>query len=219
MREFTKKKLIRKYELKKKIFFDLPNAIKFRNIKISKKKTNDLITVARLDSSEKYKGIDETLEVMAKMNKINFKYKIIGDGDDKMRLILKAKSLGCLKHVNFYGKISDKKRDILLKNSKIMIMPGSDKTYDTYPFRFIFLEAAEFGLYIIGSNPPEKKEKNLEKKYLTFNFVNPKDKNNIINLIKKLQKKNKIKDKNLFQDFSIKSFDKNLSKIIKKISR
>ena len=38
MREFTKKKLIRKYKLKEKIFFDLPNAIKFRNIKISKKK-------------------------------------------------------------------------------------------------------------------------------------------------------------------------------------
>ena len=27
------------------------------------------------------------------MSKINFKYKIIGDGDDKMRLILKAKKL------------------------------------------------------------------------------------------------------------------------------
>ena len=64
-----------------------------------------------------------------------------------------------LEHVKFFGKINDRKRDALLSKSKIIIMPGSDKTFDTYPFRFIFLEAAEFGLHIIGSYPPNKKRK------------------------------------------------------------
>ena len=58
-------------------------------------------------------------------------------------------------------------------------MPGSDKTFDTYPFRFVFLEAAEFGLKIIGSIP-KLSEKNYDKKYKNLNFVNPKKRKQIL---------------------------------------
>jgi phosphatidyl-myo-inositol dimannoside synthase len=214
MREYTKEILIKKYKLKNKFLFDLHNAIKFRNLKINNKPSKDLVTVARLDSSEKYKGIDETLEALVKFKKINFKYHIIGDGDDKMRLISKAKKLSCFKNITFHGKISDKKRDFLLNNSQIMIMPGSDKTFDTYPFRFIFLEAAEFGLHIIGSYPPNKKEKLYQNYYPSLNFVKPKNKYDLVNLIQKLQKKKKNKDNKLLKNFSIKNFNKSLNNII-----
>jgi len=217
MREYTKEILIKKYKLKNKFFFDLHNAIKFRNLKINKKLSKNLITVARLDSSEKYKGIDETLEVLSKFKKINFTYHIIGDGDDKMRLILKAKKLHCFKNIIFHGKISDKKKDFLLNSSQIMLMPGSDKTFDTYPFRFIFLEAAEFGLHIIGSYPPNKKEKLYQNYYTSLNFVKPKNKYDLINLIQKLQKRKKTKDKKLLKSLSIKNFNKDLNNIIIKI--
>ena len=40
-------------------------------------------------------------------------------------------------------------------------MPGSDKTFDTYPYRFSFLEAATYGLNIIASKP-KKMKKNLQ---------------------------------------------------------
>ena len=218
MREYTKNILKKKYKINYKIFYDLHNAVKFRNFKINKRNSKDLITIARLDSSEKYKGIDETLEALSNFKKIDFKYNIVGDGDDKNRLILKAKKLKVLEHVKFFGKINDRKRDALLSKSKIIIMPGSDKTFDTYPFRFIFLEAAEFGLHIIGSYPPNKKERLYEKKYSSLNFINPKDKIDLTQIIKRLQKKRKIKDMKLIKDFSIRTFEKNLDIIVNKIT-
>lgn len=218
MREYTKKVLKKKYNIKKnKRFFDLHNSIKFRNVKLNKKSSKDLVTVARLDAAEKFKGIDETLEVLGAIKKINFKYHIIGEGNDKQRLINKAKKIGCFNHVKFYGRLDDKKRDLILSNSKIMIMPGSDSTFDTYPFRFIFLEAAEFGLNLIGSFPPDSTEKNYEKKYTCLNYVNPKNKQSIINKIRILQKKDKIKDEKFINDFSITNFNKKLNKIVFKI--
>lgn len=214
MREYTKKILIKKYNLKNKFIFDLHNAIKFRNLKINYKNSKDLITVARLDSSEKYKGVDETLEILSKFKKVNFKYHIIGDGDDKMRLISKAKKLSCFKNIIFHGKVSDKKRNFLLNSSHIMVMPGSDKTFDTYPFRFSFLEAAEFGLHIIGSDPPNMKEKTYQHNYSSLNFIKSKNKHDFINLIRKLQRKRKKKDVKLQKDFSLKKFNTNLRNII-----
>ena len=41
----------------------------------------------------------------------------------------------------------------LLKKAKILSMPGSDATFDTYPYRFSFLEAANYSLNILGSVP------------------------------------------------------------------
>ena len=193
------------------------NSIKFRKVKLNKKSSNDLVTVARLDASEKFKGIDETLEALGAIKKINFKYHIIGEGNDKQRLIIKAKKIGCFKYVKFYGKLNDKKRDLILNNSKIMIMPGSDLTFDTYPFRFIFLEAVEFGLHLIGSFPPDITEKKYEKKYTCLNYVNPKNKQGIINKIRILQKRNKKKDEKFINDFSIKNFNAKLNKIISTI--
>ena len=53
-------------------------------------KHKNIITIARLWSSEKFKGVDETLEALSLLKKINFLYFVVGDGDDKQRLIQKA---------------------------------------------------------------------------------------------------------------------------------
>lgn len=90
MRDFTMKNLKKKYNLRNKKIFLLPNCIKIKNFKIlNKKKNKNVITVARLDSKEKYKGVDETLEAIALLKKINFYYFVVGDGSDKERLIKK----------------------------------------------------------------------------------------------------------------------------------
>ena len=69
MREYTKRELIRKYNLKNKIFFFLDNFINdLKNIKKTKKQ-NIILTTARLDTSEKFKGIDETMESISLVNK------------------------------------------------------------------------------------------------------------------------------------------------------
>jgi glycosyltransferase involved in cell wall biosynthesis len=55
-----------------------------------------LLTVARLSAEERYKGIDEVLEVLPELGKQipNLTYLIVGDGTDRGRLMQKARSLG-----------------------------------------------------------------------------------------------------------------------------
>ena len=216
MREYTKKNLIKKYYLKNKFFFLLPNFIKYKKIKLKNNVKKNIVTVARLDSAEKYKGVDETLEAMVLLNKIDFNYYIIGDGSDKDRLIEKTKKLGLENKVIFLGKISDKKRDHIFSKSHIFSMPGSDVTFDTYPARFVFLEAALFGLKIIASKPPGNEIIDYIK-YKSINFVNPNRKNEIKRKIKILQKDKKFIDKFYLSNFSIKKFNFNIENIVENI--
>ncbi|MBE0541127.1 MAG: glycosyltransferase family 4 protein [Verrucomicrobia bacterium] len=55
-----------------------------------------LLTVARLSAAERYKGIDQVLEILPVLAKEipNLAYLIVGNGDDRFRLMEKARSLG-----------------------------------------------------------------------------------------------------------------------------
>ena len=55
-----------------------------------------LLTVARLSSQERYKGVDEVMEALPELAKTipNISYLIVGDGTDRERLSNKARSLG-----------------------------------------------------------------------------------------------------------------------------
>ena len=217
MRGHTLKILKKKYNLKYKNFYLLPNCIKFGKLrKLKTHKHKNIITIARLWSTEKFKGVDETLEALSLLKKINFLYFVVGAGDDKQRLIKKAKKLNIIKNVKFFGQVSNNKRDKLLQNSSLISMPGSNKYHDTYPPRFAFLEAAEFGLKILGTTPFPS-EKCFEKKYKSLNFVNPHNKKQILNKILKLQKQTKQYDKKLLKDFSFDNFSKKLNNIFLEI--
>ena len=217
MRIYTKKQLRKKYKVKGSKIYDLHNSIKFRKVNPKQSKFKSLVTVARLDKKEKYKGVDETLEAISKIKNKNFNYYVLGDGDDKGRLISKAKELKISDYVFFLGIVSNQKRDNILNNSHILAMPGSDKTFDTYPFRFIFLEAAEYGLHIIGSRSPDRNENLYQKKYSCLNLVDPKNRSNIIKKIRELLTKEKKISYKIKKDFSILNFEKELNKIVKGI--
>ena len=217
MRLYTMKKLKKMYKLNDKKYFLLSNCIKIKKLTKLNKNNKNIITVARLDAGEKFKGVDETLEAISLHKNINFKYFVVGDGDDKKRLKNKAKDLNIKGNVIFFGKVSNKVRSYLLSKSHIISMPGSDKTFDTYPFRFIFLEAAEFGLKIIASHPSEKNELDSKKRYNNINFVNPNNKVQILKKILQLQKQKKKYDLKYLNDFSFNNFKNNLYVIISKI--
>ncbi len=205
------------YKLSNNKYFLLNNPLDIKHETINNSiKKNIIITVARLDSTEKYKGIDETLEAMSLIKKINFRYYIIGDGDDKERLIQKAIKLKINKFVFFKGRVNDKIRDKLFSESKISSMPGTDITFDTYPYRFSFLEAASHGLHIIGSKP-NNHELTQAKIYKNFNFVDAHNRKLIGNTIIKLLNKKNIFCKKLKNDFSFKKFEFNLTNIINTI--
>lgn len=217
MRRYTMKSQKKKFQLRNKKFFLLHNPIDEINFepKMNKKK-NYIISIGRLTKYEKYKGIDETLEAMSIIKNINFKYYIVGEGDDLERLKNKSIKLNLDNKVIFTNYLSDKKRDELLKISKIISMPGSDKIFDTYPYRYIYLESAIFGTHIIASKPP-KDELITSKRYKNLNFVNPKNSKEIANMIKKLMSRKNIICENILNDFSSSQFKSDLNKYLRQI--
>ena len=219
MRNYTMNVQRKKYDIKSKNFLLLHNCIseKIKKYKFNKNQKN-IITVARLTKAEKFKGVDETLQAISLIKKKKFKYYIVGEGDDLERLKNKAKSLNLSKHVIFTGYISDIKRNKLYKKSCIYSMPGSDKTFDTYPYRFSFLEAATYGLNIIASKPKKNEEK-FANKYKVLNFINPTNVQEIKKLIVILLKKKKYICSKLLNDFSKNQFQKKLNKYVNLINR
>lgn len=217
MREFTMKNQKKKYELKNKKFFLLHNPIDEISFKpkINRKK-NHIISIGRLTKYEKFKGIDETLKAVSLIKNVKFKYYIVGEGDDLDRLKNKSIKLNLNNKVIFTNYLSDRKRDKLLRTSKIISMPGSDKIFDTYPYRYIFLESAIFGAHIIASKP-YKDELVASKKYKNLNFVNPKNSKEIAKMIKKLLSKKNFICKNILNDFSSSKFRLDLDKYLKEI--
>ena len=115
-----------------------------------------VLTVARMDSSEQYKGHDVVLRalpsVVAKVP--NLTYMVIGGGDDRSRLETLATELGLAKHVVFTGEISDSELAALYQRSEIFVLPARTVVDGSSPkgegFGIVFLEAMAFGKPVIG---------------------------------------------------------------------
>lgn len=109
-----------------------------------------ILTAGRLD--EKRKGFDEILEVLPILRqKIqNLIYLIMGDGDDRGRLEEKADQLGVSDMVRFTGFVSNAEKANHYRLADVFAMPGSDEYFDTYPYRFVFLEALACGVPVVG---------------------------------------------------------------------
>ena len=107
-----------------------------------------IMTLARLPSFERYKGIDEVIEAMPTLLRDvpNLKYLVAGDGDDRPRLMQKAKSLGVADQVIFVGMISEADKADYLRLADVFVMPSRGEG-----FGFVFLEALACGVPAVGS--------------------------------------------------------------------
>jgi phosphatidylinositol alpha-1,6-mannosyltransferase len=157
--KFTEKKLKGWLPgLSAKIFI-LPNGIDLSLYGIAKKpkdliKKYDadgktvLMTMGRLSSTERYKGIDEVLTVFSNLIKknSNLLYLICGDGDDKSRLMKKASDLGISDFVIFSGYIPEAEKKKYYDLSDLYVMPSYGEG-----FGFVFLEAMAAGVPVLAS--------------------------------------------------------------------
>jgi phosphatidyl-myo-inositol dimannoside synthase len=107
-----------------------------------------IMTLARLAGKERYKGIDEVMEAMPTLllDIPNLKYLVAGDGDDRQRLMQKAKELGVANRVVFTGMINEADKADYFRLADAFVMPGSGEG-----FGFVFLEALACGLPVVGS--------------------------------------------------------------------
>jgi glycosyltransferase involved in cell wall biosynthesis len=157
--EFSKKKFQQWAGLENASWYLLPPCIELSSYGAGPKhamlidryqlqKRSVLFTLARLSSFDRYKGIDEVLEVMpALLSKIpGLVYLIGGDGCDRGRLENKVKLLGLEEKVIFTGYIPEAEKADHYRLSDAFVMPGRGEG-----FGIVYLEALACGIPVVGS--------------------------------------------------------------------
>src|SRR3989338_991587 len=148
--EFTKKELQNLENSYKKIeiIYPCPN---IKNNGLIKKQGNQkiLLTVGRL---VKRKGQGKVIEVMPKLllDFPDLTYLIIGNGPEKINLESKIDNLDLNDKVKILTDVSDEELSGYYASSDIFVMPVENMEDDAEGFGIVYLEAAEFGLPVIG---------------------------------------------------------------------
>jgi len=109
----------------------------------------ELITVARLWAEERKKGVDHTLEALARLKDRHpqARFRIVGKGTDKPRLEELARSLGIADRVVFHQDIPDDELAGYYKRCALFVLPSGQEG-----FGIVFLEAMRFAKPCIGGN-------------------------------------------------------------------
>lgn len=101
-----------------------------------------ILTVARLHSTERDKGIDHVLAAVRDVaGEIPIRYEVVGDGDDAKRLRELAKSYGIGDLVTFAGRLSRKELLDAYRRASLFVMPSKKEG-----FGIVYLEAACFSI-------------------------------------------------------------------------
>jgi len=106
-----------------------------------------LLTVARLASNERYKGIEDVIRALphiaARFPSVC--YDVVGDGDDRSRLEALATSLGVRDRVHFAGWVTEQDLASHYRQCDVFVMPSRNEG-----FGIVFLEAMQFGKPIVA---------------------------------------------------------------------
>jgi glycosyltransferase involved in cell wall biosynthesis len=116
-----------------------------------KKNSNEkiILTVARLDENEKYKGYDKIIKAIPKIVKKfkNIKYLIIGDGKDKKRIEILISKLRINKYVKLCGFVADSRLPAYYCIADVFALPSTGEG-----FGIVFLESMLSGTPVVGGN-------------------------------------------------------------------
>jgi len=136
--------------------FILPNAVRADQYGIRPKR-RDLVeryklegkrvvmTLGRIDWSERYKGFDEIIEILAQLPD-DVVYLIAGGGSDVQRIQRKAIACGVGNRVRFTGIFADDEKADLYSLANVYAMPSRGEG-----FGFVILEAMASGVPVIVS--------------------------------------------------------------------
>ena len=114
-----------------------------------------LLTLARLEARERYKGIDQILDILPQLisEYPDLVYVIGGDGSDRPRLEAKARSLSLSGHVVFTGYVAETEKRDLYRLADVFAMPSRGEG-----FGIVFLEAMACGSPVVASSVDGSRE-------------------------------------------------------------
>ena len=108
-----------------------------------------VLTVARLDPGEGYKGYDRVMRalpaIQAACGKVRFL--LVGKGDDRARLEMIASDLGVERTVTFAGFVPDEELPDHYRLADVFAMPSTGEG-----FGIVFLEAMACGTPVLAGN-------------------------------------------------------------------
>ncbi|MEG3849818.1 glycosyltransferase family 4 protein [Microcoleus sp. herbarium19] len=107
-----------------------------------------LMTVARLRSTDIYKGVDVTIQALPQIAKTfeNVKYLVIGRGDDRSRLAKLAADLGVADRVIFAGFVPTESLAEHYRLADACVMPSQEG------FGIVYLEALACGIPVLAGD-------------------------------------------------------------------
>ena len=107
-----------------------------------------LMTVARLRSTDNYKGVDVTIQALPQIAKTfeNVKYLVIGRGDDRSRLAKLAADLGVADRVIFAGFVPTENLAAHYRLADAYVMPSQEG------FGIVYLEALACGIPVLAGD-------------------------------------------------------------------
>jgi glycosyltransferase involved in cell wall biosynthesis len=108
-----------------------------------------MLTVGRLAADERYKGVDEVINVMPRLLRHwpNLRYLIVGDGSDRARLEAKARAHGLADYIIFAGRIAEAEKVAHYNLADVYVMPSHGEG-----FGIALIEAAACGMPVVGSS-------------------------------------------------------------------
>jgi phosphatidyl-myo-inositol dimannoside synthase len=154
--EYTKERAVEVNGLDTDRVYLLPNALEWSDEESESVSANislpsgaRLLTVCRLDSTEKYKGVDTVIEALPEViTKVpDVQYVIIGSGSDSDRLKKLAQSVGISNRVHFLGSVDDAMLRACYRACDIFVMPSAKEG-----FGFVFLEAMQYAKPVIAAD-------------------------------------------------------------------
>lgn len=108
-----------------------------------------MISVARLDRSERDKGLFTLIDLVPALCRAipDFRYVVVGDGDDRAAMAARAAALGVASAVVFTGYVSEEDKRDLYRAARVFAMPSRKEG-----FGIVFLEAAACGCAVVAGN-------------------------------------------------------------------
>lgn len=108
-----------------------------------------LLTVCRLDETERYKGVDTVIEALpAVLARVpDAQYVIVGSGGDAVRLKSLTERLGVAGRVHFLGSVDDATLRACYQTCDVFVMPSAKEG-----FGFVFLEAMQYSKPVVAAD-------------------------------------------------------------------
>jgi glycosyltransferase involved in cell wall biosynthesis len=153
--KYTKHKAVESNALDSQRVYLLPNAVECTenplpmDVQVPPQRIGTrLLSVCRLEQSERYKGVDTVIDCLPELAKRvpDVQYIVVGGGSDLERHKALAESLGISSRVQFLGLIADQELKTCYRGCDVFVMPSGGEG-----FGFVFLEAMKYGKPIIAA--------------------------------------------------------------------